>query len=335
MTDDAVGVGLVHLYLAGLLSSSYPKPFDGPVDCMTVGMPPVQRHVPVRISVVNGTVGVVQLPHQSGVESPYLAQIVRFGEKVELLEDITASDSVYRLTGRRIVSAGVLTQRKVIAYKLIVVRKIRVGGLQGLDQRGHIRIFVDLPPADRRFGKCIEIRVVRRTQQRLHRRCQLKLVVLVHIVRDAAHFVLEYPGHLVVERDILELVLADSFITNQLVTVANPSPPLIGLSRRYGHRNIVSHVPGVELPDGCETRLQNGDPLCKLSCVEEQPFVFELIGPHPQNVHCQPAKSPRCDGRKQQRRGKVLRPVNHQIHIHTLAIYGIELHAGANTQADG
>ncbi|MBA7646104.1 hypothetical protein ES703_53865 [subsurface metagenome] len=62
MGYDTVGVDLTHLNFTLLLFRSYLQTFDGPVNCMAVGVPPIQREMCIRVTPVDRAVGSIYLP---------------------------------------------------------------------------------------------------------------------------------------------------------------------------------------------------------------------------------------------------------------------------------
>src|SRR4030042_1044737 len=112
MTDNTIGVGFSHINLAGLFSGGYLQALDAPVDSVTVGVPPIQRQMRIRVGEVDRAVGLIYISHQNRLEFPDFTQLPGFAAKLEFLKGIRASEIIYSFAGFGVESAGVLAQRK-------------------------------------------------------------------------------------------------------------------------------------------------------------------------------------------------------------------------------
>ena len=186
--------------------------------------------------------------------------------------------------------------------------------MKGLEQAQHIGIGHQVIPLQRKFARLFVEGAGHVAHQGSNLFGELYLVILLGLIADPTHLVLEDSPDLTVEFDGLGIVV-NPLVTQQFIAILDPTPALVRLGGRDGHGDVVGHVPGVKLPDRGKARLECGDPLGQLLGIEELTLLLQVVGPHPQDVHDQAAERAHGDRGEGERRRRVLQ--GHLGHDHT------------------
>jgi len=116
----------------------------------------------------------------------------------------------------------------------------------------------------------------------------LLLVINARIIEIGAHFVLEKPGELAVEKSFI-WIIPEPIIAKEFDAAQNPAPAIGPILEFNG--DIVRHVPGLHEPDLHKMRFEFRDPIGQLRHLEEFVLFLQIVGANPKGVGNQTAKS--------------------------------------------